>query len=291
MSGGVDSAVAAARAVEAGHEVVGVARNTDALPGHRGLTAEAGSVHDLYFVQRVATGADAVVIAIQSRATETSPAVSEAIVGIAQTVAKTGARLGVVGGAGNLFVAEGGPRLLAELLAELFDHPLLAPELSSARTLRLDVLRPGRLTDQFHVDGHVPLELDSHEGQRLMLANAAAMNYGFPPARPFTPTRWLEDGDTVTLGSHTLHVRHCPGHTPGHVVFHSPEIQRAFVGDVLFAGSIGRTDFPQGNHEDLIRSIRERLWPMGNETVFIPGHGPESTFGRERQSNPYVHDL
>lgn len=93
------------------HEVVGVARSTDSLPGHRGLTAEAGSVHDLNFVQRVATGADAVVIAIQSRATETSPALSEAIVGIAQTVAKTGARLGVVGGAGSLFVAEGGPRL------------------------------------------------------------------------------------------------------------------------------------------------------------------------------------
>jgi glyoxylase-like metal-dependent hydrolase (beta-lactamase superfamily II) len=85
-------------------------------------------------------------------------------------------------------------------------------------------------------------------------------------------------------------VRHCPGHTPGHVVFYSPDIKRAFVGDVLFAGSIGRTDFPQGNHDDLIASITERLWPMGHDTVFIPGHGPESTFGRERQSNPYVRD-
>jgi glyoxylase-like metal-dependent hydrolase (beta-lactamase superfamily II) len=72
------------------------------------------------------------------------------------------------------------------------------------------------------------------------------------------------------------------------VVFYSPEIKRAFVGDVLFAGSIGRTDFPQGNHDDLIASITQRLWPMGNDTVFIPGHGPESTFGRERQRNPYV---
>ena len=98
----------------------------------------------------------------------------------------------------------------------------------------------------------------------------------------------LEDGDTVTLGTHTLQVRHCPGHTPGHVVFYSPEIKRAFVGDVLFAGSIGRTDFPQGNHEDLINSITQRLWPMGDDTVFIPGHGPESTFGRERKTNPYV---
>jgi glyoxylase-like metal-dependent hydrolase (beta-lactamase superfamily II) len=72
------------------------------------------------------------------------------------------------------------------------------------------------------------------------------------------------------------------------VVFYSPEIKRAFVGDVLFAGSIGRTDFPRGNHEDLINSITQRLWPMGDDTVFIPGHGPESTFGRERVSNPYV---
>lgn len=119
----------------------------------------------------------------------------------------------------------------------------------------------------------------------------AAMNYGFPPARSFTPTRWLQDGDTVTLGAHTLNVRHCPGHTPGHVVFHSPEMNRAFVGDVLFAGSIGRTDFPQGDFDTLIDSIRQRLWPMGDDTVFIPGHGPESTFGRERRSNPYVRDL
>lgn len=112
--------------------------------------------------------------------------------------------------------------------------------------------------------------------------------FGFPPARQFTPTRWLQDGDTVTIGRETLHVRHCPGHTPGHVVFHAPQIDRAFVGDVLFAGSIGRTDFPGGNHQQLIDSITQRLWPMGDQTVFIPGHGPESSFGRERRSNPYV---
>jgi glyoxylase-like metal-dependent hydrolase (beta-lactamase superfamily II) len=112
--------------------------------------------------------------------------------------------------------------------------------------------------------------------------------FGFPPAGHFTPTRWLADGDTVQIGNSHLHVRHCPGHTPGHVVFHSAEAKRAFVGDVLFAGSIGRTDFPQGNHAQLISSIKERLWPMGDDTVFIPGHGPESTFGEERRSNPYV---
>ena len=112
--------------------------------------------------------------------------------------------------------------------------------------------------------------------------------FGFPAAQAFAPTRWLQDGDTVQIGHETLNVRHCPGHTPGHVVFHAPQIGRAFVGDVLFAGSIGRTDFPQGNHQQLIDSITERLWPMGDATVFIPGHGPESSFGRERQSNPYV---
>lgn len=112
--------------------------------------------------------------------------------------------------------------------------------------------------------------------------------FGLPPALPFNPTRWLHDGDTVTVGHCSLNVRHCPGHTPGHVVFHAPEIRRAFVGDVLFAGSIGRTDLPQGDHATLISSITQRLWPMGNDTVFIPGHGPESSFGHERQTNPYV---
>ncbi|WP_140634781.1 MBL fold metallo-hydrolase [Methylibium rhizosphaerae] len=112
--------------------------------------------------------------------------------------------------------------------------------------------------------------------------------FGFPPAEPFAPTRWLQDGDAVQVGESTLAVRHCPGHTPGHVVFYSAEAQRAFVGDVLFAGSIGRTDFPGGDFDTLIASITQRLWPMGDGTVFIPGHGPESSFGRERRSNPYV---
>lgn len=114
--------------------------------------------------------------------------------------------------------------------------------------------------------------------------------FGFPPAEPFTPTRWLEDGDTVSVGEVTLQVRHCPGHTPGHVVFHDPLTQRAFVGDVLFAGSIGRTDFPGGHHATLISSITQRLWPMGGETVFVPGHGPQSSFARERANNPFVGD-
>lgn len=149
------------------------------------------------------------------------------------------------------------------------DHAGGTAELS--RQLGLPIIGP-HPGDQFWITG-LP-----EQGRR----------FGLPAAESFTPTRWLHDGDTVSVGHCTLNVRHCPGHTPGHVVFHSPEAQRAFVGDVLFAGSIGRTDFPQGNHGDLIRSITERLWPMGNDTVFIPGHGPESTFGRERQSNPFV---
>lgn len=140
-----------------------------------------------------------------------------------------------------------------------------------ARELGLPIIGP-HPGDQFWIDG---------------LAQQAK-RFGFAPAEPFTPNRWLADGDSVTVGQSTLGVRHCPGHTPGHVVFHSAEAQRAFVGDVLFAGSIGRTDFPGGDHGTLINSITRRLWPMGEDTVFIPGHGGESSFGEERRSNPYV---
>ncbi|WKB51145.1 MBL fold metallo-hydrolase [Eleftheria terrae] len=112
--------------------------------------------------------------------------------------------------------------------------------------------------------------------------------FGFPPSEAFTPSRWLADGDSVEIGHCRLQVRHCPGHTPGHVVFFCDTARRAFVGDVLFAGSIGRTDFPGGHHQTLIDSITQRLWPMGDDVVFIPGHGPESSFGEERRSNPFV---
>jgi hydroxyacylglutathione hydrolase len=137
----------------------------------------------------------------------------------------------------------------------------------------------------------IPIE-GPHEDDRFWIEGLpeAAARYGFPLARSFEPDRWLQQGDTVTLGALTLNVIHCPGHTPGHVVFHHPESQLALVGDVLFAGSIGRTDFPRGNHEDLIRSIRERLFPLGDEIRFVPGHGPMSSFGDERRSNPFVAD-
>ena len=114
---------------------------------------------------------------------------------------------------------------------------------------------------------------------------------GFADAEDCTPDRWLEDGDTVTVGEATLGVRHCPGHTPGHVVFYHDGVRLAFVGDVLFQGSVGRTDFPRGNHEQLIDSITGRLWPLGDDMQFVPGHGPVSTFGHERKTNPYVADV
>lgn len=114
--------------------------------------------------------------------------------------------------------------------------------------------------------------------------------FGFPDVEVFEPSRWLEDGDTVTVGEETLQVIHAPGHTPGHVVFYQPQARLAIVGDVLFAGSIGRTDFPRGNHADLVGAIRNKLFPLGDDITFIPGHGPTSTFGDERANNPYVGD-
>jgi glyoxylase-like metal-dependent hydrolase (beta-lactamase superfamily II) len=113
---------------------------------------------------------------------------------------------------------------------------------------------------------------------------------GFPPAQVFVPDRWLQQGDRVMVGAQELQVFHCPGHTPGHVVFFYEAQNVAWVGDVIFQGSIGRTDFPRGNHEELIASIREKLFPLGDDITFVPGHGPTSTFGHERQTNPFVAD-
>jgi glyoxylase-like metal-dependent hydrolase (beta-lactamase superfamily II) len=137
----------------------------------------------------------------------------------------------------------------------------------------------------------VPIE-GPQEEERFWLDQLGAQSrmFSFPGARPFTPDRWLNDGDTVTVGGETLAVIHTPGHTPGHVVFYHAPSKLALVGDVLFAGSIGRTDFPRGSHKDLINSIRLKLWPLGNEVQFVPGHGPMSTFGEERRNNPFVGD-
>jgi glyoxylase-like metal-dependent hydrolase (beta-lactamase superfamily II) len=121
------------------------------------------------------------------------------------------------------------------------------------------------------------------------LENQSKM-FGFAITPSFEPLTWLEEGDVVTFGKQTLDVIHTPGHTPGHVVLFSHRAKIAFVGDVLFNGSIGRTDFPQGDFATLISSIKNKLWPLGDDVTFVPGHGPESTFGRERASNPFVAD-
>jgi hydroxyacylglutathione hydrolase len=138
---------------------------------------------------------------------------------------------------------------------------------------------------------HVPIE-GPHRGDQFWIDGLpeAGARYGFEFAEVFTPDRWLEQGDTVTVGEETLQVKHCPGHTPGHVVFFHPTQRFALVGDVLFQGSIGRTDFPQGNHDDLINAIRNNLFPLGDDVQFVPGHGPISSFGHERQYNPFVGD-
>jgi len=136
----------------------------------------------------------------------------------------------------------------------------------------------------------VPIE-GPHEDDRFWIEKLGAEGpkYGIV-GRPFEPSRWLNDGDEVQVGELTFDVRHCPGHTPGHVVFHHPESKLALVGDVLFKGSVGRWDFPHGDQQQLIQSITTQLWPMGKETAFVPGHGPMSTFGHERATNPYVGD-
>jgi len=138
----------------------------------------------------------------------------------------------------------------------------------------------------------IPVE-GPHEDDKFWIDQIAesAARFGMEPGpRPFTPNRWLDGGDEVTFGNVTLSVRHCPGHTPGHVIFFHEGLKLAQVGDVLFRGSIGRTDFPRGDHATLIRSIKTQLWPLGDDVTFIPGHGPTSTFGEERRSNPYVAD-
>ncbi|MFA0053598.1 MULTISPECIES: MBL fold metallo-hydrolase [Vibrio] len=150
-----------------------------------------------------------------------------------------------------------------------------------------------------HVGGTVPLAeilnvniVGPHKADNFWLQgleNQSQM-FGFPLCKAFEPNSWLEEGDKVTFGNQVIDVIHTPGHTPGHVVLFSEQARMAFVGDVLFNGAIGRTDFPQGDFNTLIASIKTKLWPLGSDVTFVPGHGPESTFGRERASNPFVAD-
>jgi glyoxylase-like metal-dependent hydrolase (beta-lactamase superfamily II) len=145
------------------------------------------------------------------------------------------------------------------------------------------------LSKYYHVDIEGPHKedqfwIDGIEEQKQRFGGA------FSYAKKFQPSRYLEQDDTVSFGNITLQVYFCPGHTPGHVVFFHPESKLAQVGDVLFNGSIGRTDFPRGDHATLIHSIRKNLFGLGDDVRFIPGHGPMSTFGQERRSNPFVSD-
>ena len=141
--------------------------------------------------------------------------------------------------------------------------------------------------DEFGVPIEGPHREDSFWIDQIM---ESSVRFGLPPTEPFEPDRWLEHGDTVSFGEQTLEVLHCPGHTPGHVVFFHRVQQWAWVGDVLFQGSIGRTDFPRGDYDTLVHSIRQKLWPLGDAVQFVPGHGPTSSFGEERRHNPFVAD-
>ena len=144
------------------------------------------------------------------------------------------------------------------------------------------------------IAAHYDVKIEGpHEDDLFLIEGLAASGarYGFPPLRDFRPDRWLAGGDSVSLGNLTFDVKHCPGHTPGHVIFFNAEARLALVGDVLFRGSVGRSDIPKGNHDQLVRSIRGNLWPLGDDVSFVPGHGEMSTFGWERKTNPYVADL
>ena len=136
----------------------------------------------------------------------------------------------------------------------------------------------------------IPIE-GPHEDDRFWIDQLEGDGARFGmEAKSFEPDRWLKDGDQVMVGDLVLDVIHCPGHTPGHVIFYHQPSKLAVVGDVLFQGSIGRTDFPRGNHQDLITAITQKLWPLGDDVTFIPGHGPTSQFGYERKTNAFVAD-
>lgn len=143
--------------------------------------------------------------------------------------------------------------------------------------------------DELREQLKVPIE-GPQSGDRFLLDHAveSARAFGLSGARNVAPDRWLEDGEQLKVGELTFQVLHCPGHSPGSVVYFSDAMRFAIVGDVLFAGSIGRTDLPGGNHATLIRSITEKLLPLGDDVSFISGHGPGSTFGQERRTNPFL---
>jgi hydroxyacylglutathione hydrolase len=138
--------------------------------------------------------------------------------------------------------------------------------------------------------GGIPIEGPDRRDEFLLQGlEEQGRAYGFT-MRNVAPERWLNEGDTVSFGHHRFDVLHCPGHTPGHVVYVNHAAKFALVGDVLFQGSVGRTDFPYGDHAALISAIKEKLLPLGNEFQFLCGHGPGSTFGAERVRNPFLQE-
>jgi hydroxyacylglutathione hydrolase len=148
------------------------------------------------------------------------------------------------------------------------------------------------LRDQLNArPDRAPVEIvgpDTRDDMLLQGLQAQGEMFGVSGLRNVTPDRWLAEGDQVSVGSHVFDILHCPGHTPGHVVFVNHAAKFAQVGDVLFQGSVGRTDFPYGNHEALIDAIKSKLLPLGDEFAFICGHGPNSTIGAERRTNPFI---
>ena len=135
----------------------------------------------------------------------------------------------------------------------------------------------------------VPIEgPDQRDDFLLENLQAQGARFGVADMRNVTPTRWLIEGETVSIGDLTFNVLHVPGHTPGHLVFVNAPTRFALVGDTLFQGSVGRTDFPYGNHAQLIGGIKEKLLPLGDDVTILPGHGPASTIGQERRGNGFL---
>ena len=181
------------------------------------------------------------------------------------------------------FVDPGGD--IQKLISAASDHQV---------TIEKIILTHGHLD---HVGGTVELAkhydvpiIGPHLGDKFWLDALMQQSqmFGFPPATPFVPNQWLNDKDTISIGDLTLEVLHCPGHTPGHVVLVERTSNKVIVGDVIFAGSIGRTDFPQGNHQQLIDSINANILTLPDDMVIYPGHGPTTTVAKEKASNPYV---
>ena len=149
------------------------------------------------------------------------------------------------------------------------DHVGGAAELRDA--LKVPIVGP-------HIADKFLLDLVVESGQK----------YGITGVRNFAPDRWLSEGDRVSIGGLDFDILHCPGHSPGSVVYYNKAMKFAHVGDVLFAGSVGRTDLPGGSHATLISSIKDKLLPLGDDIGFICGHGAGSSFGQERMTNPFL---